>query len=207
MSNPMKPAESAETEEEKVIFENEDTAKLAAELVDKEELEIATLEGTGADGVITLDDIQTALDAKKAGTDPDADTDPADADTINYASDDAAEYAHEVKDKIDITKVVGTGKKDGGITKGDIKKAVEAVEKAEKAAQDAADAEAKKQAKANGGDQDEDEAVDETPTVEGLIEKLISFGIPVRGALNTKPKVQDEWNKLLKDAVYLQKNL
>lgn len=37
-----------------------------------------------------------------------------------------------------------------------------------------------------------------------LIEGLISFGISVRGALNTKTKVQQAWNELIEAAVKIK---
>lgn len=205
MNNPMKPAAPAENEENTIKFESEETAKFAAEIAEKEGIDLATLEGTGDEDAITLDDLQAAIDAKENAGDGETPPPANETDKINFASDDAAEYAHEVKDKIDITKVVGTGKKDGGITKGDIKLAVQAIEKAEAAAEAEKAAAATPAEKSND---DEGEGEDDAPaTVESVLESLISFGIPVRGALNTKPKVQEAWNALIADAVKVRKAL
>ena len=53
-------------------------------------------------------------------------------------------------------------------------------------------------------DFDMTKAEDVSELAKTVIDELVSFGHPVRGALDRKPKVQESWNELIKKAQKLQ---
>lgn len=152
----------------------------------------------------------------------------------NFASDDAAEYAAEaVSQGLDMSTVVSTGKT--GITKADITKALKLMEDLadeddepeedeetdseegseaadEPAAETDSDKAAKKEQqkalkeeveKAGSGETKYDPP--ENHEFQDFLTEFMSFSLPVRGALNGKPKVQERWNELVKRAGKLRK--
>ncbi len=219
-ANPMKPAPAAQESEDNTLnFESEEVMDLAGEAEAAGKLSLEDLVGTGEDGVVTLDDVEKAIESHDADdqNDEDKESEEGSEDTIDFASDEAGEYAHEIREKVDASTVQGTGK-DGAITKGDLKKALKAVEDEEKAKADAeaaekakAEAAAKAAEKSDEGEEEEERELDlNDPQDLAILNKevingLISFGSPVRGALNTKPAVQGRWNELLADANKLKK--
>lgn len=213
--NPMKPAPKApETEDEKIIFESEDVAAIAAEMAEEHGFDLNAIVGTGEGNAITLDDVQKAIDVNKEQTnDFVSQKDPALEDKIDFASDEAGEFAIELADKINIKTIKaikGTGK-DGAITKGDLRKALKIVEDEEKAKAAEEEAKNKPEESDDNGVEDVEAELDLTNPKDvsklnlQIIEEIVSFGSPVRGALNTKPKVQESWNTLISKVVKLKK--
>ena len=202
--NPMKPAET-----EKPDFASEEAGELAVKLNNDGKIsteEIAALKGEGKDGAITVDDIEKALEEKEAAAAAEAEKANDDGDNIVFTTEDVAAFAAEQADKIGfaITDIVGTAKQPpGAIGKKDVDNHIKSIEKAKKAEEKAAEKESEAESKAKDESEDEEGEL----TLESFFERFMQFSIPVRGALNTKPKVQGQWNKLIADAVKLQKQL
>lgn len=120
--------------------------------------------------------------------------DQAPEETTVFATEKAAAFAAEMLEKhgLKTESIKGTGK-DGAITKGDIEGAVKSVE--DDSVEDAP-APAQKETKAVKGDE-----------LKEILDRMISFSLPIRGALNTKPRVQAEWNALCERAIKYRKSL
>jgi len=225
--NPMK--DGPEENDGKVKFETEELATYAAEAAEEYGLELGEMVGTGPDAVITADDVDAAVTAADNMEDPDAvnfasedagefyaeneekiDLDevegtgkegaitvddlkaviPAEpaaeakftTDTVKEAADAA------VKDHgVDLATVTGTAK-DGSINAADVRKAVEAIEAA------------------NAPEPSDDEAEEEVDEIKSIIDDIVSFGLPVRGALKNKPLVLARWLDLQYRAVKTQRS-
>lgn len=205
--NPMKdgPEEEAvteTTEEINIFFESEEVATYAAEKAEEYGLELDGITGTGEDGVITRADIDKAVeiagqvdednnppseteknDEDQAADNTEGDTSDADVqETVDFASDVAGEFYAANKEKIVLADVKGTGK-NGSITKGDLEKYLPKEDPAEEEVNEEAEDRPKED------------------TAESLIEELINFGLPVKGALKNKPLVLQSWNSLFERAI------
>lgn len=194
---------AAEAAKENIVFESEEVAEYAAQAAEEYGLNLSEIEGTGENGSISIADIDGAISAAAENSQVEANKDVSD-----FASDEAAEYsAFLIADgKISEEKVAqikGTGKA-GSITKKDLDKAVKAEEK-EAAATDSDSPPVPEEAAEKEEEKIEKEIdltnpVHVSELIETILDEVISFGHPVRGALNGKPKVLERWNALVKNS-------
>lgn len=159
------------------IFESEDVLLDAIDSIEAGDFTIDDLEGTGDNGIVTEGDLMKALDEAKGAA-------------IDYASPAAQKDAEEALasgalSPAQLAAIKGTAKS-GGVNTADVKKAIE----------DAQPAPAGKDEEPAAGDS-EGETTDD---VKQIISDLVSFGVPVKGALKNKPKVQEAWLDLYKRA-------
>lgn len=236
---PVNPMKDGPEDDEKVVFESEELAKYAAEAATEYDIDLGEIKGSGADGVITADDVDLAIKEASEETD-------------NFASEDAGEFYAENEDDINLDEVEGTGKdgaitvedmeklltpdpaegeeikfttdqvkeaaeaavkdhgvdlktikgtaKDGSINAKDIRSAVEAIE------EEKAPANPPKYPTPNTPAEEEaGEGVEAVDEIKSIIDDLVSFGLPVKGALKNKPKVLERWNDLQARAVKAQR--
>ena len=193
--NAMKPPAEEPAQEHKIegvdetVFESEDVVKAAVEASDEYGIDLNELKGTGENGVVTEEDVLKAVEAAEKPDEGETD--------VDFASETAGEFYAENKDKIDLSKVKGTGK-NGAITKGDLQKALPKDKEPEETEEESEEDEGETELDYNNPD-------DVAGEIERVLDDVTSFIIPVRGALNTKPKVQASWNDLAKRVVKLNK--
>lgn len=183
-----------------VKYESQDTADYAAATTNEYAVQFEEGKGTGKDGVYTVADIDSAIegvtaqrsaqvedgekkdvnendiipDSTKVGADVKTSViETTEAQAIKFASEAAEKLAKD--SNIDLSGVKATGK--SGFTKSDIEQAIAAT-----------------------GKEDEAQATESRDGVKSIIEDLVSFGLPVKGALKDKPKVQATWLDLQKRA-------
>lgn len=126
-------------------------------------------------------------------------TDPSE---LNFASDEAGELAFKLNTEgklstATLAAIEGTGE-DGAITSEDIEAAVKAGAEADPAEDPAPEPEktpAPTEKKAKG-----QASADAAEGLSAAITRLLSFGAPIRGALHSKPRVQQSWNEAVEEA-------
>jgi len=174
-----------------VKYESQDAADYATATTNEYAVQFEEGKGTGKDGVYTVADIDSAIEGvtaqrsaqvedgenqaiteNQAKTDTVASdvnptvTETTEAQAVKFASDAAEKLAKD--SNVDLSGVKATGK--SGFTKADIEQAIAAT-----------------------GNDDEAQATESRDDVKSIIEDLVSFGLPVKGALKDKPKVQATW--------------
>lgn len=139
--------------------------------------ELSELIGTAKDGAISKGDLKKVVETAES------------AKQLIKTATDAG---------IDVDALEGTG--DGGeVTLGDLQAAVDALDDGGDDSDDEEGTEEDEAAVAQF-EQNEDEFI-------AILDELISFGAPVKGALNTKPKVQQRWIELFQRAVKARNSL
>lgn len=184
-NNPMKPAPQTQEGEENKNAEN--TASEDNTDGDANAADVNTEDGDNSES-------NTAGEEENS-SEGEGEEEQGSEDTIEFTNDDVKDFAYESAEKygFKVEDIVGTAKNPrGAIKKGDVNKLVTAAEK--KIAEEAA----KNAPPVVETEEEDEEELD-------FLDELISFGVPVRGALNTKPKVQARWNEFIERAVKLKR--